>query len=430
MMKHWPLPCIRTRQMLPTSHRAPTISFPRGGPEPAEAASLVLAEAFSDFIAASGRLEASYRDLQREVTQLDSELAVRNAALEGSLRENEQMRLALVALVDSMPCGVLVLGAENRILCMNPEARRLLGRQPNLSAIDPAQQTEQTATTLLPIGTLEGLSEFRLPATPERDARWLQLRTRRLAGGPNGMEAIVVLSDISAQKESELKRESGRHELALAAIAATLAHEMRNPLASLELFLGLLEEEPQRTQEWLAHLRAGLRGMAATVDNVLSFHGIGFPLLRPVALGPLLAATGKFVLPITQQAGLRLVVTGHTLAGTVMANEAALQQVLLNLVTNAVRHTSSGGTITLRLSQPRPTHLRLEVRDSGCGIAPEQLPLLFRAGWSAGGERSGLGLAVCQKIAIQHGTQMQVVSTPGRGARFALELSVMEMPVR
>ena len=287
----------------------------------AKAASLVLAEAFSDFIAASGKLEASYSDLQRQVAQLASDLAARNTALAASLRENEQMRLALVALVDSMPCGVLVLGAESRFLCMNPEARRLLGLSSDLGASELAAYTEQTAAALLPRCVLEGFSEFQLPAGPGRAARWLQLRTRRLPGGPNGMEAIVILGDISAHKEAEEQRESGRHELAIAEVAATLAHEMRNPLASLELFMSLLTEEPQRTGEWLAHLRAGLRAMAATVDNVLSFHGVGFPLLRPVALGRMLAAAAEFVRPLTQQAGLRLLVHGDCLDGKATGND-------------------------------------------------------------------------------------------------------------
>ncbi len=408
------------------------MSLPQKSRKPDGAASLVLAEAFSDFIAASGRLEASYRDLQSEVAQLNSELAERNAALEASLRENEQMRLALIALVDSMPCGVLVFGPQNRVLCLNPEARRLLGLPGNASASGPLFHVEQWALALLPKGPLGSLSEFRLPADLNRDARWLQLHTRRLAGGangPNGMEAIAILSDISAMKEAEQKRDSGRHELALAEIAAALAHEMRNPLTGLELFLALLEEEPHRAGEWLGHLRAGLRSMAATVDNVLSFHGIGFPLQRPVALGPLLAAVGEFVLPIVQQAGLRLLVAGHGLPGAATANEAALRQVLLNLLTNAVRHTPAGGTITLRLCRRGPRHLRFEVEDTGSGIAPEQLPLLFRAGWSAGGERSGLGLAVCQKIAVQHGAQMHVTSVPGQGTTFALELPALGEPL-
>ena len=161
--------------------------------------------------------------------------------------------------------------------------------------------------------------------------------------------------------------------------------------------------------------------MGGTVNNVLSFHGAAFPLLRPVSLGRAIAEAAEFVRPITDQAGLMLLVEGQALPGNVMANEAGLQQIVLNLVMNAVRHTEPGGTVL----RPRETHLRLEVRDSGSGIAAEHVGDIFRAGWSAGGERSGLGLAVCQRIAAQCGSVMEVASVPGEGAAFTMELPIL-----
>jgi PAS domain-containing protein len=89
-------------------------------------ASGLLADAFSEFISASSLLEASYRDLQREVRQLGFELAERNAALTRSLAENDRMRAALQQIIDSMPCGVLVLDTGETIVTINPEGRRLL----------------------------------------------------------------------------------------------------------------------------------------------------------------------------------------------------------------------------------------------------------------------------------------------------------------
>ena len=87
----------------------------------------LLASAFTEFIAASSRLEKSYRQLQEEVSELRVELSARNAALSTSLAENERMRLDLQQIVDSMPCGVLVLDRQGEISMINPESRRLLG---------------------------------------------------------------------------------------------------------------------------------------------------------------------------------------------------------------------------------------------------------------------------------------------------------------
>ena len=88
-------------------------------------------------------------------------------------------------------------------------------------------------------------------------------------------ETIWILRDISDQKRMAAERESARRAHALAEIATVLAHEIRNPLGSMELFTGLLagatSELPEANQ-WVTHLQAGLRSLAATVNNVLQFH--------------------------------------------------------------------------------------------------------------------------------------------------------------
>ena len=108
--------------MLPSSHVAPINKL---GPEALQSPQL-LADAFSEFISASSLLEASYRDLQQEVAHLGLELAERNAALSSSLAENDRMRAALQQMIDSMPCGVLVVDTAEAIVMINPESRRLL----------------------------------------------------------------------------------------------------------------------------------------------------------------------------------------------------------------------------------------------------------------------------------------------------------------
>src|ERR1700761_6321428 len=108
--------------MLPGSHTAPINTLT---PDALHSPRL-LADAFSEFISASSQLDASYRDLQQEVAHLGVELAERNAALTRSLAQNDRMRAALQQMIDSMPCGVLVLDIAETIIMINPEGRRLL----------------------------------------------------------------------------------------------------------------------------------------------------------------------------------------------------------------------------------------------------------------------------------------------------------------
>ena len=407
-------------------------TLPAPSPVRAQQEALLLADAFSEFIAASARLEGSYRDLQAEVAQLGSELAERNAALEASLRKNEEMRLALAEVVDSMPCGVLVVGEAGEVLRMNPEACRLL----QLPARPlPGHLTELAAAgplDLAPFCFSEGRHELSFHSNEDGQdgsaKRWLEVRARRLAGGSNGASTILTVSDLTEHKRAEGDREAGRRAQALAEAAATLAHEVRNPLASLELFVGLLEEDSTRAAEWVGHLRAGLRGLAATVNNVLSFHsfsGASDPPMRPVRLGIAVAMTAGFVRPIVEQAGLSLCVSGCELDGIVLGEEGGLRQLILNLVMNAVRHTPAPGQIAIALEEGVDGRLRLAVSDTGCGILPDQMALIFQSGWSGSGDRSGLGLPVCRRIAAQHGAELRVRSEAGRGTTFEMEFPLL-----
>jgi two-component system sensor histidine kinase FlrB len=420
--------------MQPASHSepifaaAPGILDPpaKGIHAPSSAAGL-LADAFSEFIAASVRLEASYRDLQGEVAQLGRDLADRNVALEQSLDENRQMRRFLEQILDTMPCGVLVLSAENHVEKMNPEAAALLG----IDTAEAGTLSEVCAMTGLNLEAwcaLEGEQQFALEAAIGQ--RWIAIRTRKLAGaGPahGSTRTILILRDLTVQKQAEQERESSRRALSLAEIAATLAHEIRNPLASLELFGSLLAQDAaaapgSRTAEWIEHVRAGVRVLSGTVNNVLSFYGTGFPNLGLLAASAAFERAVEFVRPIAAQAGVQL--HFHRLAQDVhiRASESALGQVVLNLLCNAVRHTPKGGAITVRLRETRQGWMTMTCSDTGCGISADDLPEIFRPGFSSGDTRSGLGLSVCRRIAAEHGGTLTVSSTPGLGATFVLEI--------
>src|ERR1700742_3017896 len=114
--------------MSPASHLVPMNASPTDDHSVGQAGSAgALAGAFSEFISVSARLEKSYCRLRQEVCELRQELSARNAALRISMAENERMRLDLQQIVDSMPCGILVLDGEGAISMINPESELLLG---------------------------------------------------------------------------------------------------------------------------------------------------------------------------------------------------------------------------------------------------------------------------------------------------------------
>jgi two-component system sensor histidine kinase FlrB len=400
----------------------------------AEVGAGFLADAFSEFIATSARLEQSYRELQKEVEGLGYELTERNAALKASVSQNELMRLALQQIVDSMPCGVLVVEGDGTISTINPESGRLLG-------FAPASFAKKAPTTLKQIAARAGV-HLEFPAGSQRhidteqevcvrvqnEDRWLHIRRRGLFPASTTQaksgQTILILRDITAQKRAEHDREAGRNALALAQITTMLAHEVRNPLASLELFAELIEQDEERRGEWISNLRAGIRSLSGTVNNVLTFHSSGSLKLSPVSVDMLIGNAMQFVQPVANQAGVELRSTTMESTAFVLGNQSALHQVMLNLLTNAVRHTPSGGTVTLSVqSDDRSGNVVIECADTGCGLRPDQLDHIFEPGFSGSGDTSGLGLAVCQRIIHQHGGRITASNLVPTGASFLIELT-------
>jgi len=407
----------------------------------------LLAGEFSEFIAAAARLENSYRALQAEVSELSLELSERNAALNTSLADNERMRLDLQHIVDSMPCGVLVLDRGGEISMINPESKRLLG-------LDRTHFDEGCKTTLRQISASSGVNlEAFCEGTAITDTqqefcvqgssgmRWLEVSNRRMFHQSVNAEVsdhtILILRDITAHKRSEKEREAGRKAMALAEITTVLAHEIRNPLASLELFAELIEQDGARRREWISNLRAGIRSLSGTVNNVLCFHGSGSLKLVPLPLSTLIGKALRFVQPLADQAAVALEWSADDDPTLVMGNESALQQVVLNLVSNAIRHTQAAATVTVSLGpkqhftkgenrNEQTEYVSAEFADTGCGLRPDQIAHLFEPGFSGTGDTSGLGLAVCERIMKQHGGWISASNGVHSGARFTLYFPVAQ----
>jgi two-component system sensor histidine kinase FlrB len=415
--------------MLPSSHAFPMNAMSGDSiPSPQ-----FLADAFSEFISASSVLEESYRDLQREVTHLGSELAKRNADLTRSLAENDRMRAALQQILDSMPCGVLVLSGDQRIAMINPEGRNLLelgdARIDNLRELSRVSQVNFESFSR----GLNGQADSEICIETKTGIRWLAIGNRKLFSSSTNLgstdqapklESIWILRDVSANKEAEKQREAARRTTVLAEISTILAHEIRNPLASLELFAGLIENDRGESSEWISHLKAGIRTLSGTVNNVLSLNGEVKPHLVRVPLAVCVQGGVEFVQPIAEQAGVQISFFAADGRLSILGNEDALRQIILNICCNAIRHTQAGGRIhvsTKAVEHQGVTHAVVEIADSGCGIAEEAIVHIFDAGFSSTGETPGLGLAVCKRLMTQHGGEIRVVSRINEGTIFQLE---------
>ena len=419
--------------------------------DPARDAEHPLARAFASFTEAAGSLERTYGQLQGQVAHLRQELEGTNRDLATSLEENHRIRERLRRILEGLPCGVLVIEAGARISTLNPEAARLLGGSFESAdalpaalsaALDLARQTgeEPELPLALPLSGLDQSSATQSSPTqssPEQAApnqakpAWVAIRHAWLEQSEARTTSVFILRDVSEAKKLEHDREHLRRQQALVEMSALLAHEIRNPLGSLELFAGLLAEAnlEAESHSWIEHVQAGLRTLSATVNNVLHLYNTPQPEFAPTDAGQLLDWAYNFLLPLAKQARVEMQIVNGLSGVIIHADRHRLEQVLLNLALNAFRFMPGGGWLSIRGvdcapagSEESDEGVEIVVRDTGPGIAPDDVPRIFEAGFSTRDGSSGLGLAVCHRILEQHRGSIAVESRPGCGATFRLRL--------
>ena len=387
-----------------------------------------LLQAFSSFAEAANSLERSYGRLRTEVMRLSKELEESNSGLVRSLEENRRMRQHLNRVLESLPCGVLVVANGGEISDVNPEGRRVLGM--NGTGSSPAGYESISSFSSLR-GELRELLERARGQDGELEQKicdgngpafWLAARCAAVPDSTPG-SSVFIVRDVSERKHLEEERGEFRREQALSEMSTVLAHEVRNPLGSLELFAGLLAETElsAECQKWVEHIQVGLRTLAATVNNVLHVHSPRPSEPALVDLGSLLDWARDFFAPLARQSRVQMVLRNR-LAGTVLgADRHGLEQVLSNVVLNALHAMPGGGLIELAghaIRQGRA--VSISITDTGPGIRSEHLESVFEPGFSTRAGSPGLGLAVCRKIVEQHGGTIVATSRPAAGATFTL----------
>jgi two-component system sensor histidine kinase BaeS len=220
-------------------------------------------------------------------------------------------------------------------------------------------------------------------------------------------------------------------------LTADVAHELRTPLHIIQGNLeGILDDVYEPTAEHIEATLDETRLLARLVEDLrtLSLAEAGqLPLVwESVDVAELLADVSTSFSGQAEAAGVDLRVGTEDNLPPITADIGRLDQVMSNLVDNALRHTPSGGAITL-WAEPIPGGVRIVVRDTGEGILAEDLPYIFDRFWRGdrsrsrvAGAGSGLGLAIARQLVQVHCGHISVESEPGRGTTFTIELPVGE----
>jgi signal transduction histidine kinase len=270
-----------------------------------------------------------------------------------------------------------------------------------------------------PFGVLGAHSTRRRPFTPEHVA-FLQSIGNVLSAG--------IERNWYEQRQRERYFQRAEQMMALGQVAAGVAHELRNPLTAVK---GLIQVNLRKATVGglpagdLAVIEHEIRRMERTLQTFLDFARPPQPDRRRLDLADVVGLVFAVVKGRAnkQRVDLRLLRPDAPVA--VEADRDQLQQLLLNLVLNALDAMPGGGAVEIDLRPPQDGHVELYVRDTGPGIAPHVLPKVFETFVSSKETGVGLGLPVSRRIAEDHGGSLSAYNLPGGGACFLLRLPAL-----
>ena len=327
-------------------------------------------------------------------------------------------------LLDLLPVGLLVFGADGRVARANQRAYALLGipagRLPGRSLME----TFLDARIERLLGEVrEGAAVSTDLRTGDGDSQQLVVRATRRPGD----ELVVVLEDATEIRRLQQIR---------AQFIDNLSHELRTPLSTVSLLAETLardaerEDVPQRMRDRIAKIEVETGHLVQMVSELLDLARIeGGSQLRledDVDLGRLADASAERLRLFAERQGVTIVVDVERDMPTIRGDEARLGQVFINLVHNAVKFSPEGGEVRVAVRRDGDTAIA-SVTDSGMGIAKPDRARVFERFYKVDcarvrGGGTGLGLSIARHVVQGHGGRIWVESELGEGSTFLFEL--------
>lgn len=360
------------------------------------------------------RLHLRRRDEIRDLAEAFNAMGER---VQGLFQDSTRRAQELDGIFSSVHQGIVLLDRSGRIVRCNKGFEDLLGAH----GVEGRTLWELVRAPRL----IELVQEAR--STGERRSEevawgegWLLCTVQRMAGQE---ELIVSLQDTSDIRRLEMVKRD---------FVVNASHELRTPLTSIRGSLEMLEGQLSGDSErWVEAIRRNAQRMSAIVEDLLLLSRLEAKGMEsssePAALGRIVAdVTGMFA-NRAQARGLRLTVSVPESLPSIQGDSFLIEQMLVNLLDNALKFTEDG-EVQVSVRQEEAGWMRIEVSDTGIGIAEEHIPRLFERFYVVDKSRSrklggtGLGLSIVKHIVQSHGGTVAVESTLGRGTRFTVRL--------
>ena len=364
-----------------------------GAPGEASAAQgAQLEEAFRLFLQASQDLEAQQNALQNQVDRLSNDLAIAN------------QRLA--ALLGALPAGVLLI-EDGVVRDLNPAARALLPDLP-----DGAAWKIPSSWSATPV---QGEYQTSCDST----SRTVQLKEVTI-----GDRKILQIQDIteSLAQHAETQRQS---KLAsMGQMAASIAHQLRTPLATATLYAGHLADPllpPERQRDMAEKLRRQLTSLEKLTTRMLQFVRQRPQKTESVAIHELLDEAEQAIAPQCERYGVPLSVSITGESSVLTVERDAIVSALVAVLENALQISPRGSSIRMQASIEQ-SRVRIQIDDQGPGIEEAMLTSMFEPFTTSRVNGTGLGLSIARNAIEAHRGEISAANRPDGGARFTLTL--------
>jgi len=320
--------------------------------------------------------------------------------------------------------GVVAVNEEDKITYMNETAQKLLRMKEHVETEATGQLQRLLRETLL---TGRRHNQQQLTVFSEEEVRYYSVNTVPLHGeGGRIRGAVSVFQDITERKKMESDLQQIEKFSLVAELAAGIAHEIRNPIATMRGFLQLLTNEfkpESKGSEYCALMIEEIDRTNAIIREFLLLTKPSAPKQREADLHIILE---EILLLIESKSLLESVELRKNYARSlplVKVDSAQIKQVFLNLATNAIQAMPLGGVLTISTSAGQGKAY-VCFSDTGPGIEEASLSKVFDPFYTTKEGGTGLGLTISYRIAENHGGCLSVQSLPGKGARFTVELPV------
>ena len=386
------------------------------------------------------RIGLAVTSLRRDGRPLDSEdvdivralldqaaLAIENAQLLDQVHRQLEHVVALQAhnqgILESSPAGIAVIDPEGRVVSANLAFAALAGR-PRGEMLGLALEQLLPDVELPAPGA--GLTQITCLGA-DGEERHLDISVAPFQGGRDG-QRVVVLQDVSARVAMEIALKEKDRLAALGVLAAGVAHEVNTPLTGISSYAQLLlaeTDEGDPRHELLKKVERQTFRASRIVSGLLEFARQPGRERRPVDLVEVVAETAELLRERMSAKGVRFQRVTPEAAAVVIGSEGELQQVLTNLMLNAIDAMApqGGGELVARV-EARGERVVVEVEDGGPGIPEAQLQTIFEPFFTTkrhqGG--TGLGLSICYNIVEQHGGRIVAENRATGGSRFTVDL--------